>query len=85
MFMLTSSECKALEISMRSQFVTSKMGRILTIEQSGKDNAEAIITSNKTRQQAPRIPEYWHHRSSLPAALGAWWGGWMGRILQTPA
>ena len=101
MFMLTSSECKALEISMRSQFVTSKMGgnryatlafteqgvamlstvlrsktaiqiyisimrafvtmrsymssvsavtselselkeRILTIEQSGKDNAEAI-------------------------------------------
>ena len=75
MFMLTSSECKALEISMRSQFVTSKMGRILTIEQSGKDNAEAIITSNKTRQQAPRIPEYWHHRSSLPAARGAWWGG----------
>jgi hypothetical protein len=101
MFMLTSSECKVLEISMRSQFVTSKMGgnryatlafteqgvamlstvlrsktaiqinisimrafvtmrsymssvsavtselselkeRILTIEQSGKDNAEAI-------------------------------------------
>ena len=101
MFMLTLSECKVLEISMRSQFVTSKMGgnryatlafteqgvamlstvlrsktaiqinisimrafvtmrsymssvsavtselselkeRILTIEQSGKDNAEAI-------------------------------------------
>ena len=101
MFMLSSSECKVLEISMRSQFVTSKMGgnryatlafteqgvamlstvlrsktaiqinisimrafvtmrsymssvsavtselselkeRILTIEQSGKDNAEAI-------------------------------------------
>lgn len=101
MFMLTSSECKVLEISLRSQFVTSKMGgnryatlafteqgvamlstvlrsktaiqinisimrafvtmrsymssvsavtselselkeRILTIEQSGKDNAEAI-------------------------------------------
>jgi hypothetical protein len=101
MFMLTSSECKVLEISMRSQFVTSKMGgnryatlafteqgvamlstvlrsktaiqinisimrafvtmrsymssvsavtselselkeRIITIEQSGKDNAEAI-------------------------------------------
>lgn len=101
MFMLTSSECKVLEISMRSQFVTSKMGgnryatlafteqgvamlstvlrsktaiqinisimrafvtmrsymssvsavtselselkeRILTIEESGKDNAEAI-------------------------------------------
>ena len=101
MFMLTSSECKVLEISMRSQFVTSKMGgnryatlafteqgvamlstvlrsktaiqinisimrafvtmrsymssvsavtselselkeRILTIEQSGKDNSEAI-------------------------------------------
>lgn len=101
MFMLTSSECKVLEISMRSQFVTSKMGgnryatlafteqgvamlstvlrsktaiqinisimrafvtmrsymssvsavtselselkeRILTIEQTGKDNAEAI-------------------------------------------
>ena len=42
MFMLTSSECKVLEISMRSQFVTSKMGGILTIEQSGKDNAEAI-------------------------------------------
>ena len=30
MFMLTSSECKVLEISMRSQFVTSKMERILT-------------------------------------------------------
>ena len=42
MFMLTLSECKVLEISMRSQFVTSKMERILTIEQSGKDNAEAI-------------------------------------------
>ena len=42
MFMLTLPECKVLEISMRSQFVTSKMGRILTIEQSGKDNAEAI-------------------------------------------
>lgn len=32
MFMLTSSECKVLEISMRSQFVTSKMGGVLTIE-----------------------------------------------------
>ena len=44
-----------------------------------------FVTSNKTPQQVPRIPEYWHPRSSLPAARGAWWGGWMGRILQTPA